>query len=78
MTYNEMRAEAIATREREVKRTGFRYCGTTTAFRVSGISFAMYVLRQSYNSADAVQVLHYVDGKKVNKATFINQLAQVS
>lgn len=74
--YEEMRADVMATREREAAK-GFLYCKVHTAWNIGGISFGMASFRQSYNGANAVQILHYVEGKKVNQKFFRDALASV-
>lgn len=44
---------------------------------VGGIRFAMKAIQQSTNGHRAAQVLHYVDGKRVNEKFFRDALSQV-
>lgn len=76
MKYNEMRADVLATREREVS-NGFPGASAHTAWKIAGVSFGMRAMRQSYNGAHAVQVLHYVQGIKVSQKYFKDALSQV-
>jgi hypothetical protein len=67
-------ARARAARVQETK-SGF--AGASHVETINGASFGLYQSRQSYNGADAVYTLHYLNGKKVSKSAFLEAAKSV-
>ncbi len=75
--YAELRQRVLDAQAANAADRGAFGCGSVSE-EIGGIKFGLYAARQSYNGAQAVYVLHYVDGRKVSKAAFLDQMAQLT
>jgi hypothetical protein len=69
-----MREAVSKNRVERTLSTGSRYAEGWHQELIAQHSFALNQIRQSYNSADAVQTLHYLDRTKVNRQVFFAAL----
>ena len=75
--YTELRQRVLDAQSANAVTRG-SFASGSVAEEINGIMFGLYAGRQSYNGAHAVYVLHYVDGRKVSKAAFLAQMAQLT